>query len=123
MSNAQLSNQVIFAGPAVCCEVEGFGVDDVFNAGWLTDNLANLAVVTVQHYPTNNCQVNGKVINAQDIFTDFLNHTSAQYLQSLYQGNANTVIAAGKEIVMLETNTASCGGFPGLSDSFGAAMW
>ena len=24
---------------------------------------------------------------------------------------------------MMETNTASCGGFPGLSDSFGAALW
>lgn len=30
---------------------------------------------------------------------------------------------AGKELVMLETNTASCGGFAGLSDSFGAALW
>lgn len=24
---------------------------------------------------------------------------------------------------MFETNTASCGGFKGLSDSFGAALW
>lgn len=24
---------------------------------------------------------------------------------------------------MMETNTASCGGFPGLSDSFGGALW
>ena len=24
---------------------------------------------------------------------------------------------------MFETNTASCGGFPGVSDSFGAALW
>jgi hypothetical protein len=24
---------------------------------------------------------------------------------------------------MFETNTASCGGFPGLSDSFGSALW
>lgn len=24
---------------------------------------------------------------------------------------------------MLETNTASCGGFAGVSDSFGAALW
>ena len=24
---------------------------------------------------------------------------------------------------MFETNTASCGGFPGISDSFGAALW
>jgi len=23
----------------------------------------------------------------------------------------------------METNTASCGGFPGISDSFGAALW
>jgi hypothetical protein len=24
---------------------------------------------------------------------------------------------------MIDTNTASCGGFPGVSDSFGAALW
>ena len=24
---------------------------------------------------------------------------------------------------MFETNTASCGGFPGISDSYGAALW
>lgn len=24
---------------------------------------------------------------------------------------------------MFETNTASCGGFPGISDSFGSALW
>ena len=25
--------------------------------------------------------------------------------------------------MMFETNTASCGGFPGISNSFGAALW
>ncbi len=25
--------------------------------------------------------------------------------------------------MMFETNTASCGGFAGISDSFGAALW
>ena len=34
-----------------------------------------------------------------------------------------TAQAAGKPFLMMETNTASCGGFPGISDSFGAAMW
>jgi len=29
----------------------------------------------------------------------------------------------GRQLVMLETNSASCGGFVGLSDSFGAALW
>jgi hypothetical protein len=30
---------------------------------------------------------------------------------------------AGKPFYMFETNTASCGGFAGISDSFGAALW
>jgi hypothetical protein len=29
----------------------------------------------------------------------------------------------GKPFMMFETNTASCGGFPGVSNSFGAALW
>ena len=28
-----------------------------------------------------------------------------------------------KPLNMMETNTGSCGGFPGLSDAFGAALW
>ncbi|WVQ82507.1 hypothetical protein IAT38_004636 [Cryptococcus sp. DSM 104549] len=123
LTDGTLSNTQAFLGPSLCCEVVGFELDNVIDAGWLTDNLEHLAAVTVQHYPTNNCQVNGKVIDAQEIFSDFLNHTSAQGLVSPYLGNSATVQAAGRELVMLETNTASCGGFAGLSDSFGAAMW
>lgn len=29
----------------------------------------------------------------------------------------------GKPFLMFETNSASCGGFPGVSDSFGATLW
>ena len=29
----------------------------------------------------------------------------------------------GKQLIMFETNTATCGGLPGISDSFGAALW
>jgi len=32
-------------------------------------------------------------------------------------------LSSGKEMVMFETNTASCGGFVGISDSFGATLW
>jgi hypothetical protein len=74
-------------------------------------------------YPNNNCKINGKVINPQDIFADYLKHTMPQSLTWPYMDPTRTVLAAGKEIIMLETNTASCGGFPGLSDSFGAALW
>ncbi|KAK4683856.1 hypothetical protein P7C73_g6361, partial [Tremellales sp. Uapishka_1] len=122
-SQGQLTTQATLVGPSVCCQVVGFEFDDVLDAGWLTSNIDDLAAVTVQHYPNNNCHVTGVFIDAQTIFSDFLNHTSAQYLVSLYLDGSATVQAAGKELVMLEMNTASCGGFAGLSDSFGAAMW
>lgn len=112
-----------FLGPSVCCQRDGFLLSDVLASEWFTSNNDHLAAITVQQYPTNNCDVDGDAIAAQDIFADFLNHTSAQYLTGLFLEGSTEVQAAGKELVMLEMNTASCGGFPGLSDSFGAAMW
>ncbi len=35
-------------GPSVCCQVAGFELEDVFNSGWLSDNLNSLAQVAVQ---------------------------------------------------------------------------
>lgn len=118
-----LLNSTAFVGPSLCCGVENFLLQDVLNAGYLSpENSEHNIHLTVQSYPTNNCQLSG-IINAQDIFADFLNHTSAQSLTAQYAGDIAAVTAAGKEIMMMEMNTASCGGFAGLSDSFGAAMW
>ena len=74
-------------------------------------------------YPENNCQINGNVVNPQDVFASYLTHTSALGLVQPYIAGTSTVLAAGKSIMMMEFGTASCGGFPGLSDSFGAALW
>jgi hypothetical protein len=57
------------------------------------------------------------------MFPTFLNHTSGINLVAPYLNSLNLAQAAGKPMVMFETNTASCGGFPGISDSFGAALW
>lgn len=123
LSNGGLSNPIAFVGPSVCCNRTGFEVEDLIQAGWLNQNAPNLAAMTVQHYPTNNCKINGNIIDPQTIFPNFLNHTSAQDLTAPYVSNAQAAAAVGKELVMLEMNSASCGGFPGLSDSFGVAMW
>ncbi|WVW82605.1 hypothetical protein I302_104616 [Kwoniella bestiolae CBS 10118] len=123
LADNNLIDTSAFIGPSTCCQVVGFELDDVLNAGWLTENVDNLAAVSVQHYPTNNCKINGKVIEPQDIFAEFLNHTSAQAQVQPYLGNSQTVLGAQKEFIMLETNSASCGGFAGLSDSFGVALW
>lgn len=123
LTSDQLSNPDIFVGPGVCCNILGFELQDVFNAGFLTQNAANVPWIAVQHYPTNNCQLNGTDRNAQDIFVNFLNHTSSVELTLPYLAGTQTALAAGKEMIMFEFNTASCGGFPGLSDSFGASLW
>lgn len=111
-----------FMGPSTCCEVPGFLLSDVVNAGFLDQNMAQLGSISVQQYPTNNCGLSG-TIDPQSIFSDFLNHTSAEYWTAGYGNISATAVANGKDMVMMEMNSASCGGFPGLSDSFGAAMW
>lgn len=57
------------------------------------------------------------------MFPDFLNHTLALSLRDPYTAALNQAIEAGLQTTMLETNTASCSGLAGLSDSFGGALW
>jgi hypothetical protein len=78
---------------------------------------------TVLSYPENNCGINGRVVDSQEVFPTYLNHTSAVSQVQPYLDGTNQVLAAGKNIMMMEYGTASCGGFPGVSDSFGAALW
>jgi len=52
-----------------------------------------------------------------------LNHTSGINIIKPFLNASVVARAAGKPFLMFETNTASCGGFPGISDSFGSALW
>jgi len=113
----------IFMGPSLCCERQGFLLPDVMAAGWLTQHVDTISSITVQNYPENNCGINGQYTNPQDVFYRYLNHTSAEWLTGQYADVAQAGLEYNKNLVMMEMNTASCGGFAGLSDSFGAAMW
>ncbi|KAJ9111439.1 hypothetical protein QFC19_001208 [Naganishia cerealis] len=123
LQDASLSNKQFLIGPSVCCDKVGFELDDVLATGWLDQEKDNLAYVAVQHYPEDNCGVNGNYLNAQDIYPEWLNHTSVTNLTVPYFNGTRAALAAGKEMIMFETNTASCGGFAGLSDSFAASLW
>jgi len=78
-------------------------------------------------YPNNNCaaefNTGAPIVDPQSIFASYLNHGSAQEIVAPYQSAAAVAQSNGLPFMMFETNTASCGGFPGLSDSFGAALW
>ncbi|KAG1831103.1 hypothetical protein EV424DRAFT_1575213 [Suillus variegatus] len=56
--------------------------------------------------------------------TDFNQNLAALGVERpLFPGAPAYAQFVGKPFIVSETNTASCGGFPGLSDSFRAALW
>jgi hypothetical protein len=77
-------------------------------------------------YPTDNCAAQfgtGTVRNPQDELPNYLTHDSIMDLVAPYINSTNIAQQNGKPFVMFETNTASCGGFGGISDAFAAALW
>jgi len=44
-------------------------------------------------------------------------------LAAPYINSTNIAQSSGKPFLMFETNTASCGGFAGVSDAFVASLW
>lgn len=104
-------------GPSVCCQ---WTVDQVLDAGYMSQFNNQLNIIDVMHYPNNNCFADR---DPQAIYPDYLNHQGVVGLASPYFPAANRAIAGGKKFMMMETNTASCGGFPGISDAFASALW
>jgi len=100
--------------------------EQVFDTGLIASYGNAIGYLAIEHYPTDNCYAHygfGHPVYPQDVFSNYLNHTSAQALVQPYLNASAYAASVGKPFAMMETNTASCGGFPGLSDSFGAAMW
>ena len=79
-------------------------------------------------YPNDNCAAvfpgaGFTPQNPQDVFINYLQHTISTDLVAYYVNSTQFAAQNGKPFIMFETNTASCSGFPGISDSFGAALW
>ena len=75
-------------------------------------------------YPTNNCISSGTPIDPNTLLAStYLNHDSVKALSQPYLNTSSIAAQHGKPFIMFETNTASCGGFSGLSDSFVSALW
>ncbi|KAJ7104505.1 glycoside hydrolase family 79 protein [Mycena belliarum] len=120
-SKVPVSNNLI--GPSVSGT---WTPEMVWNTGFISEYTNNLAALSVEHYPTDNCFPTygiGTYHDPQIEFANFLNHTSGVSLCKPYLNSSAIAQAAGKPFLMFETNSASCGGFPGISDSFGGALW
>ncbi|KAL5485437.1 hypothetical protein ACEPAI_8079 [Sanghuangporus weigelae] len=125
IDDSSIMNNSLFIAPSVCCGPGiGWTPEQVWDTGFLTNYADHLAYISVQHYPNNNCNTSGTVIDPQNLLSGmYLNHNNVQGLNTLYINTTSIAQGIRKPVVMFETNTASCGGFSGLSDSFAAAMW
>ncbi|KAJ7634683.1 glycoside hydrolase family 79 protein [Roridomyces roridus] len=124
-SNVPVKNNLI--GPSVSGT---WTPEMVWNTGFINDYVDNLFALSVEQYKLTPAKYNcfpiygiGVFHDPQIEFSDFLNHTSAVALCEPYLNSTSIAQKAGKPFLMFETNSASCGGFPGISDSFGAALW
>ncbi|EJF60214.1 hypothetical protein DICSQDRAFT_155951 [Dichomitus squalens LYAD-421 SS1] len=103
--------------------------EDLWESGYLDAYSTSIGVIGMEHYPDQNCAAEfpdggfGPVKDPQAVFPNYLTHASGQQMVQLYLNTAGTAQQLGKEFMMFETNTASCGGFPGVSDSFASGLW
>ncbi|KZV91536.1 hypothetical protein EXIGLDRAFT_719226 [Exidia glandulosa HHB12029] len=106
-------------GPGVCCLWNLNGILDQFN--YLQRFGNQLSTMIIEHYPIDNC-IKGQH-DPQEMMNEYMMHTSPQKFAGDYRDAVGKAMVAGKQVVLLETNTASCNGFLGLSDGFSAALW
>jgi len=52
-----------------------------------------------------------------------LDHNAGINIVKPFLNTSAIALANHKPFLMFETNTASCGGFAGISDSYGSALW
>ncbi|KAF8816878.1 hypothetical protein BYT27DRAFT_7127069 [Phlegmacium glaucopus] len=123
-SDPNIQNQNLLIGPNIAT---GAWIPEmVWDTGFVDAFSTELAFLAVEHYPTDNCFAQfgiGTPQDPQQTFPNYLNHTSGVLIVAPYLNSTNFAQTKGKKLLMFETNTASCGGFVGISDSFGAALW
>ncbi|KAF8888693.1 hypothetical protein CPB85DRAFT_1334395 [Mucidula mucida] len=123
-SDTHDTNRNILIGPSLANA--DWQPNEVWDTGFVDTYSENLAFLSVERYPTDNCFAQfgvGTPRDPQELFPNYLTHTAGQNLAGQYIDSTAYAQEKGKGLIMFETNSASCGGFAGISDSFGAALW
>ena len=102
------------AGPAACCAWR-----NARDLGRFIDGVGarGLQLVTVHEYPATTC--NGHKVSVEQLL-------APELMAKFNQGARSWVAAAHQRklpIALAETNSASCGGMPGVSNAFAATLW
>jgi hypothetical protein len=101
-------------GPAICCRWR-----NARDLGTFMDGVGatNLKLVTVHEYPRTVCD--GRRVAVEELL--------APELMTRFNDAARTWVAAAQQrklpIALAETNSASCGGMPRVSNAFASTLW
>jgi hypothetical protein len=105
---------------------QNWPLKEIWDTGIVDAYIEQIALLSVERYPNNNCGAvfnKGNAINPQDVIGQYLDHEAVRNMVSYYLESTLYAQTKNKPFIMFETNTASCGGFPGISNSFVAALW
>ncbi|KAJ7624758.1 glycoside hydrolase family 79 protein [Roridomyces roridus] len=98
-----------------------------WDTGFVDQFADNLAFLAVEKYPADNCALmfntGGEIVDPQTELPKYLTHQAPKNIVTRYLNDTAYAQTKNKPFLMFETNTASCGGFLGISDSFTAALW
>ncbi|TFK81509.1 glycoside hydrolase family 79 protein [Polyporus arcularius HHB13444] len=102
-------------GPTICC---AWDLATVLQSSWLAQYTQQLKYITLQHYPQDNC--NGKPAYGVEYYTV---HSNTVGLAKWQSHGLQVAAQQKKPVLMDEFNSISCGGYDGISNTFGVAMW
>ncbi|KAF7290147.1 Glyco-hydro-79C domain-containing protein [Mycena indigotica] len=102
-------------------------LEQVWDTGFVDTYNANLAYLAAEKYPDQNCEARfgdpAKGVKPQEVLQNYLMHSRHKELLGQYLNTTMYLQTKNKPFLMFETNTASCGGFLGISDAFVSALW
>ncbi|KAJ4499327.1 hypothetical protein C8R41DRAFT_815319 [Lentinula lateritia] len=115
-----LTNGHNVAGPTVCCD---WDLATLLDQGYLSNFTNVLKYITLQHYPQNNC-----FGSYQYQLVYYTQHGNLVDLAAWQKPGINIITGnttrGAPRMLMSEFNSASCGGIPGISDTFAVgALW
>ena len=82
----------------------------------------DVSMVTVHRYPLTHCGVSSHA-PSYPTMTNLLSSAATEGLAASLAPYAQALHASGRNLRVDELNSASCEGAPGISDSFGSALW
>lgn len=121
-SSPPIFQAAVFADPPEVpdqqAELDDFDIVNLTRGGLVDPRL--ISTYSVHLYPQSTCDTERWYRLSLDLLS---NHTVLWQNVSQYIPQVAAADAAGSPLVLGETNSVSCGGRSGISDTFGAALW